>query len=217
MPATSRPPALKCPVCEVRKPARACPARGDFICSACCGQHREHTIRCPLSCEYLREARRREPLRDLDPQSLPNRDIELTHAYLEKNSMLGYFLGEALWLAAQAEPACVDGDMREAIEALVRTYRTLQSGLIYETRPENPYAAEIVTRVRARIAELDDRLREHPEVPKPRDADILGMMIFFQRTELQVANGRRYGRAFLDVLRQNHERSSETETVSPLL
>ncbi|MCW5963741.1 MAG: hypothetical protein KIT83_06870 [Bryobacterales bacterium] len=196
---------LKCPICNVRKPSRACPARNDFICSACCGQHREETIRCPLSCEHLREARKREPLRDLDPSTLPHRDIVLSQEYLERNARLGYFLGEALWLAARAEPACVDEDMREALGALIQTYRTLQSGLVYETRLANPYAAGIASRVRARIAELEERLREHPEVPKPRDADILGMLVFFQRTEYQVANGRRYGRSFLDVLRQNHQ------------
>lgn len=132
-------------------------------------------------------------------------EIALSHEYLEANAMLGSFLGEALWLGAQSEPMSVDSDMREALEALIRTYRTLQSGLVYETRPENPYAAGIAARVRARIVELEDRLREHPEVPRPRDADILRMLVFFQRTELQVANGRRSGRAFLDLLRQNHE------------
>ncbi len=200
---------IKCPICNVRKASRACPARNDAICSACCGQHREETIRCPLSCEHLREARKRESLRELDPQSLPHRDIVLTQAYLEDHARLGYFLGEALWLAAREEPASVDSDLREAIDALIQTYRTLQSGLVYETRPANPYAAGIASRVRARIAELEVRLREHPEVPKPRDADFLGMLVFFQRTELQVANGRRYGRAFLDVLRQNHQPPGE--------
>lgn len=101
--------------------------------------------------------------------------------------------------------------MREALGALIQTYRTLQSGLVYESRPANPFAAGITSRVRARIADLEQRLSEHPEVPKPRDADILGMLVFFQRTEYQVANGRRYGRAFLDVLRQNHQQPEAPE------
>lgn len=202
-------PFTKCPICNTRKPSRACPARGDAICSACCGQHREETIRCPFTCEYLREARKREPLADLDPAMIPHKDIVLSQEYLEDHARLGYFLGEAIWLAAQQEPSCVDSDLREALDALVQTYKTLQSGLVYETRPANPYAAGITRRVQERITELEQALRDHPEVPRPRDADILGMLVFFQRTEFQVANGRRYGRAFLDILRQNHERPED--------
>lgn len=210
--------AAKCPVCNVRKPSRACPARGDVICSTCCGQNREESIRCPFDCEYLREARKREPLRDLDPKTLPHREVVLTQEYLEDNGRLGYFLGESLWLAARHEAQCVDADMREALDALIQTYRTLQSGLIYEVRPSNPYAAGIASRVRARIAELGERLQEHPEVPKPQNSQILGMLVFLQRTELQVSNGRRLGRAFLDVLRQNHEPPEEaTSQASGLL
>jgi len=182
------------------------------ICSSCCGQHREETIRCPLDCSHLREARKREALRDLDPKTLPYCEIVLSQDYLEQNARLGYFLGEALWLAARAEPACVDSDLREALDALIQTYRTLQSGLIYEARPSNPYAAGIASHVRARIAELEEKLRSYPEVPKLKDADILKMLVFFQRTELQVANGRRHGRNFLDVLRRNHQQPDATAT-----
>ncbi|MCU0226331.1 MAG: hypothetical protein MUF01_01720 [Bryobacterales bacterium] len=203
--------AARCPLCNTRKAARACPARGDAICSTCCGQQREETIRCPFSCEYLREARKREALHDLDAATLPHRDIVITQQYLEDHARLGFFLGEALWYAAREEPQCVDADVREALAALIQSYRSLQSGLIYDARPSNPYAAGIASRVRARIAELEARLREHPEVPKPKDSDILGMLVFLQRTELQVANGRRWGRAFLDVLRQNHQPPDQPE------
>lgn len=209
---------LKCPLCDTRKPSRACPARGDAICSACCGKHREETIRCPFSCEHLREARKRETLAELDPGKVPHADIVLSREYLDERARLGYFLGEALWLASRPEPACVDSDLQEALDSLVQTYRTMQSGLVYETRPANPYAAGIASRVRARIAELEQALQAHPEVPKLRDADFLGMLVFFQRTLLQVANGRRYGRSFLDLLRRNHEQpeSGEPQTGSSL-
>jgi hypothetical protein len=37
---------------------------------------------------------------------------------------------------------------------------------------------------------------------KTRDADILGLLVFLQRFELDQNNGRRKGRAFLDALRK---------------
>jgi hypothetical protein len=203
------PEALRCPICQARKPKRWCPARHESICAVCCGREREQTIRCPYDCEFLRESRKREELAELDPKAVPYPEVEITHRFLEENGLLGQFLGESLWLAAAAQPEAVDADLREALDALVRTYKTMQSGLIYETRPSNPYAAAISASVRARIADLERRLREEANVAPPRDAQILGMLLFFQRTELQVNNGRRLGRAFMDLLRLNHQREVE--------
>jgi hypothetical protein len=202
---SAMPEAPRCPICQARKPKRWCPARNESICAVCCGREREQSIRCPYECEFLRESRKHEELMELDPKAVPYPELEITHRFLEENGLLGQFLGESLWLAAAAQPEAVDADLREALDALVRTYKTMQSGLIYETRPSNPYAAAITASVRARIADLERRLREEANVAPPRDSQILGMLIFFQRTELQVNNGRRLGRAFLDLLRQNHE------------
>ncbi len=170
---------------------------------------------CPFSCEYLREARKHEPLAELNWESLPNREVEISRQFLDQNALLGQFLGESLWLAASAQPEAVDLDLREALDALIRTYRTLQSGLVYETRPANRYAAAIASSVRERIVLLEQRLRDEAGVSPPRDSQILGMLIFFQRTELQVNNGRKRSRAFLDVLRQNHEGMTAAEEGGP--
>src|SRR2546422_5223162 len=42
-----------CPICHKRKAKRFCPARGDSICSVCCGTEREVTIDCPSDCPHL--------------------------------------------------------------------------------------------------------------------------------------------------------------------
>lgn len=210
MPATN-----PCPLCQSRKPKRWCPALNASICPVCCGREREESILCPFSCEYLREARKHEPLAELNWESLPNREVEISRQFLDQNALLGQFLGESLWLAASAQPEAVDLDLREALDALIRTYRTLQSGLVYETRPANRYAAAIASSVRERIVLLEQRLRDEAGVSPPRDSQILGMLIFFQRTELQVNNGRKRSRAFLDVLRQNHEGMTAAEEGGP--
>src|SRR6185295_2885304 len=117
---------MACAICETRRPRRFCPGvRGD-ICAICCGTEREVTVTCPLDCEYLREARKhdRPPLLD------------------EHQSLLG-FPSAALLRAAMQTPGVADYDVRDALAALARTYRTLQSGVYYETRPDNPLAASI--------------------------------------------------------------------------
>ncbi|HKF26267.1 MAG TPA: hypothetical protein VKB24_09830, partial [Candidatus Acidoferrum sp.] len=51
---------MNCPICEKRKAARYCPAKGQKICAVCCGTEREVTISCPSECAYLVAAHRYE-------------------------------------------------------------------------------------------------------------------------------------------------------------
>ena len=69
---------MTCAICETRRPRRACPGVNGDICAICCGTEREVTVSCPLDCEYLQEARRREPARDSVPEELPNSDVQVT-------------------------------------------------------------------------------------------------------------------------------------------
>jgi hypothetical protein len=96
----------------------------------------------------------------------------------------------------------VDNDVREALDALTRTYRTLQSGLIYENRPANHLAANIVSAVQESLKKLRDQQAREME-SGTRDADVLGVLVFLQRLELSRNNGRPRGRAFLDFLRSH--------------
>src|SRR2546430_17653885 len=59
---------VSCPICDRRKPARFCPAKGEKICAVCCGTEREVTIDCPSDCSYLIAAHRYE---SKHPRSLP--------------------------------------------------------------------------------------------------------------------------------------------------
>ena len=113
----------------------------------------------------------------------------------------------------------VDFDAREALDALIRTYRTLESGLIYETRPQNPFAAAIQEALRKSIDELRQELARESGMHSLRDAEILGALVFLQRLELQHNNGRRRGRAFFDFLRAYFpsQLSPETPAAAPQL
>jgi hypothetical protein len=97
----------------------------------------------------------------------------------------------------------VDSDVREALDALIRTQKTLESGLYYQTRPANPIAAQISEQVRSGLEAFRRQEREQLGLTKTRDADILGILAFFQRLEFDRNNGRKHGKAFLDFLRGN--------------
>jgi len=208
---------MKCKICDTRKPRRHCPGVSGEICSLCCGNEREVTISCPLDCPYLAEARLHEKPRVLNPDEVPNRDVQVTEQFLREHEALLVFLSSRLLDASVAAAGAVDSDVREALQSLIRTYRTLQSGLYYETRPANLIAAGIHQRVQEAIEGLRKELADKSS-PPIRDAEILGTLVFLERIELNQNNGRPRSRAFLDYLRAYFPSANPAvEPASPLI
>ncbi|HYP06989.1 MAG TPA: hypothetical protein VER03_12225 [Bryobacteraceae bacterium] len=158
-------------------------------------------MNCPLECPFLREARLREREADVDPRSFPNQDIRVDEAFLRRNEPLLLLLASTIAAAAlESRDHVIDLDVREALDGLISTWRARQSGLIYTGGLVNPLAIRIHDAVNARVADIDGRLREHNS--QLRDVDVLGVLAFLQRLELQKNNGRRKSRAFIDFLRE---------------
>jgi hypothetical protein len=204
---------MKCKICDTRKPRRFCLGVGGDICSMCCGAEREVTVNCPLECEYLVEARLHDKPMPVNPQELPNADINVTEEFLRSHEPLLIFLGVKFLQAALAASA-VDSDLREALGSLIRTHRTLQSGLYYESRPDNLVAAGIHQNIQDAVAELRKELSEKGATTV-RDAEVLGMLVFLERIALHQNNGRPKGRAFVDYLRAffpQHQPGLATDT-----
>jgi len=191
---------VPCKICEKKRAKRYCPGVGGDICPSCCGSERENTVDCPLDCEYLREARLHERPAAVTAEDFPNQDVKLNEDFVRQQEHVVMWLALALARVMETRKA-VDLDAREGIEALIRTYRTLQSGLIYETKPQNPYAADIQDALKQSIEDLRKKMAEETGMQTLRDADVLGTLVFLQRLEIQNNNGRRRGRAFVDFLR----------------
>jgi hypothetical protein len=172
-------------------------------------------VDCPLDCEYLREGRRHEkpPARNAD--ELPNRDIQVPEKLLRANEPLLTFLSLTIFHTAMQVPGAVDGDVLEALDGLIRTYRTLASGVYYESRPNNPLAGAIYGAVQGALAEYRSSEQQNLGMTKTRDADVLGLLVFLQHFALYRDNGRRRGRAFLDGLREFHPPAPEPSGSSP--
>lgn len=199
---------MSCAICETRRPRRYCPGvRGD-ICPQCCGRERESTVDCPLECPYLQESRQWEKLPELDPKSIPNMDIRVTEQFLAEIERLLVFLSGTLTHSALQGHGIVDLDVREALEALIRTYRTRESGLIYDTRPANPMAAFLYDQLQSNLEVFQRQMAEATGVSAIRDTAVLGAYVFLQRLEYQHNNGRPKSRAFIDFLRQHFPQPS---------
>ncbi|MEX2264124.1 MAG: hypothetical protein WD696_19380 [Bryobacteraceae bacterium] len=200
---------MACRLCETRKPRRFCPGVGGDICSLCCGMEREVTVDCPLDCEYLVEAHVHERTPPVEPDKFPNRDVPVTTEFIRANGETLQFLGTVVMAAALESGSAVDFDIRDALESLVKTYKTLQTGLYYESRPNGPVAAHIFGRVQQAVEQMRIDERQRHGMSRLRDSDVLGVLAFLQRLEIDRNNGRRRGRAFLDFLRQQLEGATE--------
>ncbi len=192
---------MACAICHIRKPRRFCPGvRGD-ICTICCGTEREVTVDCPLDCPYLQDARKHERSSPVNPDAFPHKDIRVSEEFLEEHEELLLAAGRGLVQGAFDTPGAVDTDVREALDALIRTYRTLQSGVYYETRPVNPVAGGVYQSLRESLDAFRKDETERLGMTRTRDSDVLTTLTFLQRLELDRNNGRPRGRAFIDFMR----------------
>jgi len=207
---------MKCKICNTRRPRRYCPGVSGDICPICCGEQREVTVACPLDCPFLQEARLHEKPRELESQELRNKDVRVTEEFLRDHEPLLIFLGAKFLEAALSSAGAVDADVQQAIDSLIRTYRTLQSGLYYESRPDNLIAADIQRKIQESIEQLRKELSEKAATPI-RDADILGMLVFLERVAIGQDNGRPKGRAFIDYLRAYFPHAQANQPSSSLI
>jgi len=201
---------VSCPICEKRKPARYCPAKGEKICAVCCGTEREVTIDCPSDCSYLLSAHRYE---DGHQRSLPAdtplldekipQDIVYTHQQL----MAALAFSIAKFCAVQ--PAAVDTDVLAAIEALAQSYKTLSSGIIYEKPPEALLPRELYAALIAFISEVKKQQAERAASPALKDLDLFYLWVFLYRMGLLHTNDRPRSRRFIEFLRSQFPQAPE--------
>jgi hypothetical protein len=169
------------------------------------------TVSCPLDCEYLREARRHEKPLPLDPEQIPNRDIKVSEEFLDGHVALVETLANAMADAASRIPGAVDTDARDAVKGLIRTYRTLESGVYYASRPESILAAGIFDAAQEAVSGFQREERQDTGLTRTRDSDVLKALVFLERIGIDRNNGRPRGRAFIDALRQFYAEGDSPE------
>jgi hypothetical protein len=201
---------VPCPICEKRKSARFCPAKGEKICAVCCGTEREVSIDCPADCSYLVAAHRYE---DGQQRSLPGdtplleekipQDIVYTHQQL----MAALAFSIAKFCAVQ--PSAADSDVLIAIQALAQTYKTLSSGIIYEKPPDAPLARELYAALIAFLTEIKKQQAESGKSGSFKDSDLFFLWVFLYRMGLLRTNGRPRSRRFIEFLRSQFPQAPE--------
>jgi hypothetical protein len=159
---------------------------------------------------------REKPL-EVDPVNIPFSEVRIPARFLEEHPRIAQLVIDSLLDAMVSTAGCIDYDVREALEALIRTHKTLQSGLVYQTRPTNPIAANIYDLLQQAVTEGRKEIASATGV-SVRDAEVLTMLLILQRLEYRYNNGRSKGRAFIDYcLQQNPNRTLSNPSAPPLI
>ena len=183
-----------CVLCDQRPPRRHCPALKADICAPCCGEARERTIQCPFDCEYLLQARQREPAFEL-PAGLPNQDLDPHEQFLRSHEPLLLTMVGMLFVAAVKTEAS-DLDLREAVACMIRERRGLKAEWTGEV------AQAFARQFQQRFDEFSGHVVGQAEGKAMfQDADVLLILVFFQREEMHYNNRRPKSRAYIDWLR----------------
>jgi hypothetical protein len=193
---------LSCPICQKRKAKRFCPAKGENICSVCCGTEREVTIDCHSDCTYLIASRRNDQeRREIDWSKVPFPETKIPTSFIAAHEKLILALSYSVCAYARENRPLVDSDVVASLAALAEAYRTLSSGLYYEKPPEYLLQRELYERLKAAIEEFKKEQAREVQVTGIRESEIRDTLIFLTQLGATRSNGRAKGRAFLDFLR----------------
>ena len=150
---------MSCPLCQTRKPRRACPALHHTICAICCGTKRLIEIQCPDDCVYLTSAREH-------PAAVVKRQQEHDVAILlptiqgltERQYQL-FFLFQSLISRHTPEgfTRLLDEDVADAAAAMASTLETAARGVIYEHATQSLPAQRLATELKAMLADMREK------------------------------------------------------------
>jgi hypothetical protein len=212
---------LICPICQKRKAKRFCPARAETICPVCCGTEREVTIDCPSECPHLIASRENEyQRRDLDRGEMPFPDAKIEASFVADHEDLLLELSYAICLFARDNSTLVDSDVVAVLKSLAEAYRTLASGIVYESPPAHPMQRELYELVKTLLGKY--RKGEPGEIVVAPVRSILNgevrdTLIFLAQLGALRCNGRPKGRAYLDFLRTQFHQEAFSKSPSNIV
>jgi hypothetical protein len=194
---------LSCPICNIRKEKRFCPAVHGRICPQCCGEQREVTLDCPSDCPYLVQAREHEKPRSadqVDPAGL-FLQVEVSDQFMYEHEHLLMGLTFALAKAVRNDRGLNDRDLIAALTNLATSYeRRINPGLHYE-QPLTSAAQRMATsEIETMVKEYREAEQKHTGHSTLRDPDVLKALVFLLRLGYGRTSGRPKSRAFVEFL-----------------
>jgi hypothetical protein len=164
---------VSCPLCRERKGKRPCPAKGERICSSCCGSKRLVEIDCPADCAYLTGAHAgtwsgRATERERDQRRIAPYLQDLSE--LQLGLLLGALVG--IERLRHERRDLLDRMLLDALQALRKTVETRGHGILYEHAAADLRAQGLLHELRGLFeAEDEQRGRRAPD-----DRDLLPVL-----------------------------------------
>jgi len=150
---------VRCPLCNARKPKRACPALDRQICAACCGTKRLTEINCPSTCTYLAASKTHPPA---IAQRRQARDLGFLLPFLAELTepqyrLLLFFQEITLRHSDSPLTPLRDEDVAEAAATVAATLETAGKGIIYQHQATSIPAQSLADAIEAAIGEVGSR------------------------------------------------------------
>ncbi len=208
---------MSCPICQKRKAARFCAAKGEKICAVCCGTGREVTIDCPSDCGYLLAAHRYEDEhpKPVSTEQAPFPDVRFSTDLIHERRPVVSGLAYTILRFAAKERALTDADALTALGALAEAYRTLLSGIYYEKPPDAAVPRELYAELAKFIEDIRKEQAGRAGFATLKDTEAFYLLIFLLRVGRSRTNGRPRSRKFLEFLRGQFPQSAETAREEP--
>ncbi|HYN01022.1 MAG TPA: hypothetical protein VE359_01120 [Vicinamibacteria bacterium] len=186
---------MSCPVCRKRRGKRACPAKGEAICSQCCGTNRRVEIDCPPDCAYLDGAHAgawegRSADRDRDARRVGPFLEGLSEA--QGRLVLLSLVGVTAIRARRRD--LNDRLLLEAVQALRKTVETREKGILYEHPAADARAQALAHELGELFEATDAEGRSHA----PADRDLKEALSRLEGAVTATLREGESGHAFLD-------------------
>jgi len=187
---------MTCPLCLRRRGKRVCPARGESICSQCCGTKRRVEIDCPAGCAFLDGAQAgswdgRSADRDRDARRVSPFLEGLTEA--QGRLVLLSLVGVTAIRARRRD--LEDRLLLEAVQALRKTVETREKGILYEHPATDARARGLAHE----LAELFEARDEQGRAHAPADRDLQAALSRLERAVAATVGQGESPHAFLDT------------------
>lgn len=203
---------MTCPLCRNRRGKRLCPAKGERICSQCCGTKRRVEIDCPPDCAFLDGAHAgawdgRSADRDRDARRIGPFLEGLTEA--QGRLVLLSLVGTTAIRARRRD--FDDRLFLEAVQALRKTVETREKGILYEHPPADARASGLAHELALLFEARDEEGHSHA----PADRDLAQALARLERAIEATLSQGESPHAFLDTATRLAARLGPPPAVRP--
>jgi hypothetical protein len=136
---------------------------------------------------------------------------DILHSQQQLMSLLAFQMAKF----ASGQPAATDPDVLAAVAALAGTYKTLQSGLLYEKVPEIPMQRDLYLALTKFLDEIKKEAIEQGHSAAVKDSSVFHVAVFLYRMGSLRSNDRPYSRRFIEFLRRQFPQSEQPKPEEP--